>query len=122
MQNWFLYYFLILGMYKAGIRLRKGVYIIEIVIISLILLNIGLNIFAMRALANLMTNCFQNLNNDLSEAIKTLIETVPAVNMPEINPLQMMVMEMIKKNMNKDDSKPNLDLLRDKEGKFTKEK
>ena len=109
-------------MYKAGIRLRKGVYIIEIVIISLILLNMGLNIFAMRALANLMTNCFQNLNTDLSEAIKTLIETVPTVNMPEINPLQMMVMEMIKKNMNKDDSKPNLDLLRDKDGKFTKEK
>ena len=31
-------------------------------------------------------------------------------------------MEMIKKNINKDDSKPNLDLLRDKDGKFTKEK
>jgi len=109
-------------MYKAGIRLRKGVYIIEIVIIGLILLNMGLNILGLRALANLMTNCFQNLNNDLGEAIKTLIETVPTVNMPEINPLQMMVMEMIKKNINKDESKPNLDLLRDKEGKFTKEK
>jgi len=109
-------------MYKAGIRLRKGVYIIEIVIIGLILINMVLNILGLRALANLMTNCFQNLNNDLSEAIKTLIETVPTVNMPEINPLQMMVMEMIKKNINKDDSKPNLDLLRDKDGKFTKEK
>ena len=40
--------------------------------------------------------------------------------MPEVNPLQMMVMEMIKKNMNKEEKAPDMELLREKDGKFKK--
>ena len=107
-------------MYKAGKRLALSVYYIEIGIIGLILFNIGFNIFLTRILANLITNCFTKLNKELSEAITTVIEGAQSINMPEVNPLQMMVMEMIKKNMNKEEKAPDMELLREKDGKFKK--
>ena len=107
-------------MYKAGKRLASSVYYIEIGIIALILFNIGFNIFMTRILANLITNCFQKLNSELSEVITTVIEGAQSINMPEVNPLQMMVMELIKKNMNADPKTPDLELLREKDGKFKK--
>tara|TARA_R110002110_G_scaffold10307_1_gene50437 strand:+ start:82 stop:363 length:282 start_codon:yes stop_codon:yes gene_type:complete len=92
----------------------------EITIICLIILNIGINIFLIRILANLTVNSFQKLNSELSEAIKQVIEGSQSINMPEINPLQMMVMELIKKNMNNEPKSPDLELLREKDGKFKK--
>ena len=92
----------------------------EITIICLIILNIGINIFLIRILANLTVNSFQKLNSELSEAIKQVIEGSQSINMPEINPLQMMVMELIKKNMNNEPKPPDLELLREKDGKFKK--
>ena len=107
-------------MYKAGKRLGLSVYYMEMAIIALILFNIGFNIFIMRILANLISNCFEKLNKELSEAITQVIEGASSINMPEVNPLQLMVMELIKKNMNADPKTPNLDLLRSEDGKFKK--
>tara|TARA_R110000737_G_scaffold162351_1_gene190224 strand:- start:192 stop:473 length:282 start_codon:yes stop_codon:yes gene_type:complete len=92
----------------------------EIAIICLIILNIGINIFLIRILANLTVNSFQKLNSELSDAITQVIEGSQSINMPEINPLQMMVMELIKKNMNQQPKTPDLELLREKDGKFKK--
>ena len=61
-----------------------------------------------------------DLKKEISDAIVTIVEGAQSINMPEVNPLQMMVMELIKKNMNEDPKTPDLELLREKDGKFKK--
>ena len=107
-------------MVKDFLQYRWGMLYMEITIICLIILNIGINIFLIRILANLTVNSFKKLNSELSDAITTVIEGAQSINMPEVNPLQMMVMELIKKNMNKEEKAPDMELLREKDGKFKK--
>ena len=107
-------------MVKDFLQYRWGMLYMEITIICLIILNICINIFLIRILANLTVNSFKKLNSELSDAITTVIEGAQSINMPEVNPLQMMVMELIKKNMNKEEKAPDMELLREKDGKFKK--
>ena len=61
-----------------------------------------------------------DLKKEISDAIVTIVDGAGGINMPDVNPLQMMVMELIKKNLNKEEKIPDLELLREKDGKFKK--
>ena len=76
--------------------------------------------FLIKTLGNALSNMIIDLKREISDAIVTIVEGAQSINMPEINPLQMMVMEMIKKNMNKEEKAPDMELLREKDGKFKK--
>ena len=76
--------------------------------------------FLIKTLGNALSNMIIDLKKEISDAIVTIVEGAQSINMPEINPLQMMVMEMIKKNMNKEEKAPDMELLREKDGKFKK--
>ena len=76
--------------------------------------------FLIKTLGNALSNMIIDLKKEISDAIVTIVEGAQSINMPEVNPLQMMVMEMIKKNMNKEEKAPDMELLREKDGKFKK--
>ena len=76
--------------------------------------------FLIKTLGNALSNMIIDLKKEISDAIVTIVEGAGAINMPDVNPLQMMVMEMIKKNFNKEEKVPDLELLREKDGKFKK--
>ena len=76
--------------------------------------------FLIKTLGNALSNMIIDLKKEISDAIVTIVEGAQSINMPEVNPLQMMVMELIKKNMNKEEKAPDMELLREKDGKFKK--
>jgi hypothetical protein len=76
--------------------------------------------FLIKTLGSALSNMIIDLKKEMSDAIVSIVEGAQLINMPDVNPLQMMVMELIKKNMNKDEKVPNLELLRDDDGKFKK--
>ena len=62
-----------------------------------------------------MLESFIALDKQISEAIKTLIEG--EINLPDPpNPLQQILMEVVMKNLQKDE--PNIELVRGQDGKF----
>mgnify|MGYP003634157803 FL=1 len=76
--------------------------------------------FLIKTLGNALSNMIIDLKKEISDAIVTIVDGAGGINMPDVNPLQMMVMEMIKKNFNKEEKVPDLELLREKDGKFKK--
>tara|TARA_R110000744_G_C19364772_1_gene561781 strand:+ start:3928 stop:4173 length:246 start_codon:yes stop_codon:yes gene_type:complete len=76
--------------------------------------------FLIRTLGNGLSNMILDLKKEINDAILTIVEGAGGINMPDVNPLQIMVMEMIKKNLNKEEKIPDLQLLREKDGKFKK--
>tara|TARA_R110002124_G_scaffold286551_1_gene467814 strand:+ start:2334 stop:2579 length:246 start_codon:yes stop_codon:yes gene_type:complete len=76
--------------------------------------------FLIKTLGNALSNMIIDLKKEISDAIVTIVDGAGGINMPDVNPLQMMVMELIKKNLNKEEKIPDLELLREKDGKFKK--
>ena len=76
--------------------------------------------FLIKTLGNALSNMILDLKKEISDAIVSIVEGANQLNMPEVNPLQMMVMELIKKNMAQDPKAPDMELLREKDGKFKK--
>ena len=70
-------------MVKDFLQYRWGMLYMEITIICLIILNICINIFLIRILANLTVNSFKKLNSELSDAITTVIEGAQSINMQQ---------------------------------------
>ena len=72
-------------------------------------------IFFFRGLSRTLLESFIALDKQISEAIKTLIEG--EINLPDPpNPLQQILMEVVMKNLQKDE--PNIELVRGQDGKF----
>ena len=72
-------------------------------------------IFFFRGLSRTLLESFIALDHQISEAIKTLVEG--EINLPEApNPLQSILMDVVMKNLQKNE--PNIELVRDKDGKF----
>tara|TARA_Y100000296_G_C5108218_1_gene223714 strand:- start:244 stop:525 length:282 start_codon:yes stop_codon:yes gene_type:complete len=89
---------------------------LEIAIIGLqtVVLTI-IMIFFFRGLSRTLLESFIALDKQISEAIKTLIEG--EINLPDPpNPLQQILMEVVMKNLQKDE--PNIELVRGQDGKF----
>jgi len=88
----------------------------EIIIIGLQTLVLTIiMIFFFRGLARTILESFVALDHQISEAIKTLVEG--EINLPEApNPLQQILMEVVMKNLQKNE--PNIELVRGQDGKF----
>jgi len=72
-------------------------------------------IFMFRGMARTILESFVALDHQISEAIKTLVES--EINLPEApNPLQQILMEVVMKNLQKNE--PNIELVRGQDGKF----
>jgi|TARA_R110002020_G_scaffold286857_1_gene502326 hypothetical protein len=110
----------LLGTIKDGIPPVKGVDILGIATFTLILLNLMFLFLGIRILGNLMTNLHERLNKDLAAAIESIIQQAQSIEMPDVNPLQMMVMEMIKNNLakNNQDQVPPKEIKRNLDGTF----
>ncbi len=111
------------GTVKARIPPVKGVDILGIATFALVLLNLGFLLIGIRILGNLITHLFEKLDHDLGNAIKTLIDEAKSIDLPDVNPLQVMVMEMIKNNMSKnnEDTAPPIEIKRNLDGTFTQD-
>ena len=108
------------GTYKDGIPPVNRVDILGIATFALIVLNLMFLFLGIRILGNLMTNLHERLNQDLAKAIESIIEQAQSIEMPDVNPLQMMVMEMIKNNLakNNQDQAPPKEIKRNLDGTF----
>ena len=68
-----------------------------------------------RGMARTILESFIALDQQISEAIKTLVEG--EINLPDPpNPLQQILMEVVMKNLQKNE--PNIELVRGQDGKF----
>jgi hypothetical protein len=110
----------------AGISLANSVNIIEITTIVLLIVNLAFLFVSMRLLGGLIQGLIENLSQDIAAAIEEVVKQAQMIDMPEVNPIQLMVMEMIKNRIEQND--PNLDgkkeikeVLRNSDGTFTKD-
>jgi len=90
------------------------------------LVNLGFLFVSIRALGNLITDLFENLSQDLAAAIEEVVKQASSIEMPDVNPLQLMVMEMIKNKIEQNNTQNELksepkEILRNADGKFTKD-
>jgi len=72
-------------------------------------------IFMFRGMARTILESFIALDKQISEAIKTLFKVEISLPDPP-NPLQQILMEVVMKNLQKNE--PNIELVRDNDGKF----
>jgi len=68
-----------------------------------------------RGMARTILESFIALDKQISEAIKTLVQGEISLPDPP-NPLQQILMEVVMKNLQKNE--PNIELVRDNDGKF----
>jgi divalent metal cation (Fe/Co/Zn/Cd) transporter len=114
------------GIYMAGISLAYSVNIIEITTILLLIVNLALLFVSMRLLGGLIQGLIQNLSQEIADAIEEIVKQAQMIDMPEVNPIQLMVMEMIKNKIeqndqNLDNKKEIKEVLRNPDGTFTKD-
>ena len=64
-----------------------------------------------------LINRVNQLDSTLAEALQTVVGSGIGDNEP-INPIQMMIAELIKDRIQNSTNKPNIELLKDQSGKF----
>lgn len=79
------------------------------------LLNVFCIWFFTRAMLNGLLNRVNQLDATIAEAIQSVLGS--GIQPEQVNPVQLMIMDLIKQNIKP--KEPNLDLLRDDQGKFT---
>jgi len=84
------------------------------------LLNALLLILLHRGMARALQDGLLALDYKIANAISKIAEEIMSgeINVPEINPVQAMLFDLFKNAM--EQKKPNIELLRDNEGKFSK--
>jgi hypothetical protein len=92
--------------------------IMEIAILACIGLSIALQILIGRSLANIVNNSAELLDSRIAEALTTLVESNPLEN-SQVNPLQLMIMEIIKGQMQQKPIQVK-EITREDDGKFGK--
>jgi len=83
----------------------------------LLLINTILIIILHRGLIQELNRGLANLDSGIAQAIQSIIEENIGSVTSEVPPAQAMIMEFLKSHMSK---QPNMDLLRNDEGKFKK--
>ena len=72
----------------------------------------------MRFIGHIITNGIMELDAKLAQALKSTIENLPIGDIEPVNPMQMMIMQLIQDNMAKNPAKV---IPRDEKGLFTPE-
>jgi hypothetical protein len=92
-------------------------YIIIATIAFFGILNIITIWFFSRLMITSLINRVNQLDSTLAEALQTVVGSGIGDNEP-INPIQMMIAELIKDKIQASGNKPNIELLKDQSGKF----
>ena len=100
---------------RVGARLGMYYALIAVIALSTIINVLAIWFFCKSMLSGLLSHLIK-LDSTIAEAISSVIGE-NSVLAQEVNPVQLMIMDLIKNNMTQ--KVPDLDKLRDNSGKFT---